>query len=298
MSAESPTAEMVTDKLAELNLQLNPEMPYRLDSMFPRLKGFGSKSEIKTRVKLINQAEPKIDEILLENEEVLYVSRGVQNSILEALTIGAVWANMINQTLFVLTNVRLLMAHCNGKGKISQPCWVIYYSEIKTFKATFTGTIKLKLNDGKNLQFSGFPKSDRKAMPQIFESAVEKYRELGFTPQCSQSRENLCSECFTVVPQSSHTCSDCGATFHTTQGIALRSLIFPAWGDIVMKHYPLVAVELLGYAVTWFVAFGAIQNRDYVFAALLIGFAHIMDALVTLLVAKKGLHLKTAGANT
>ena len=186
MTTETHTSEMVTSKLRELNLQLNPEMPYRLESMFPRLEGFGAKSEIKKRVKLINHAEPKIDAILLENEEVLYIARGIQNSIFEALTIGAVWANLINQTLFVLTNVRLLMAHCNSKGRISEPYWVIYYSEINTFKAKFGGTIQLKLRDRRKLQFSGFPKSDRKEMPQLFERAVEQYRALGFEPQCSQ----------------------------------------------------------------------------------------------------------------
>lgn len=295
MTEDVMTAASVTNRLAELNLQLNPEMPYRLELMFPRLDGFGAKGEIKNRVKLIKNAEPKIDEILLKNEDVLYVARGVQNSIVESMTIGAMWANMINQTAFILTNVRLIMAHCNSKGKISEPCWVIYYSEIETFKARFGGSMQLKLKDGRKLQFTGFPKTDRNAMPKIFEDAVERYHERGFEPECSQSRENLCSHCFNVVAKGTTECGGCHATFHTAGGIALRSLIFPAWGDIVMKHYPLAVVELIGYAVTWIVAFGAIQNGDWPFAIMLLGFAHGIDALVTLMIANKGLYTKKAG---
>ena len=174
--------DAVLVKLEELNLNLSSDLPYCLEKMFPRLKGWGAKTEIKARVKLLKQAEPAITDMLLSNEEIIFVSKGVKNSIFEAITIGALWSNMINQTVFVLTNARLIMAHCNRKGCISEPCWMIYYSEIATFKTRFTGTVTLKLKGGGKLQFSGFPKTDRKTMAQLFVETVEQYRQHGFQP--------------------------------------------------------------------------------------------------------------------
>ncbi|MFP6762424.1 MAG: hypothetical protein VB858_02360, partial [Planctomycetaceae bacterium] len=74
--------------------------------MFPKLEGWGSKSGIRRKVVLIGQIEPIPGDLLLPNEEVMYMANGVQHSAQEALTIGA---NLINQTVFVLTNLRLVM---------------------------------------------------------------------------------------------------------------------------------------------------------------------------------------------
>lgn len=296
MSKQQPvTAERVIEKLAELNLTIDSTLPYRLEQMFPRVTGWGSKAEIKARVKLLNAAELTIDKMLLPSEEIIFVSKGVQNSIVEALTIGALWANMINQTVFILTNARLLMAHCDRRGRISEPCWMIYYSEIDSFKTRFTGTVTIKLKTGGKLQFTGFPKTDRKTMPKLFEQVVENYREHGFQPDCSQSRENLCSHCFQVVPAGEFECGECGSQFWKPSEIAMRSALFPAWGDILMKHYPLAIVELLGYVFTWIIVAAAIGEGKYGLAAGLLVAAHGFDALVTTMIARKGLHTRKAG---
>lgn len=289
------TEGSVIGKLEELNLVVDSSLPYRLEKMFPRLTGWGAKAEIKARVKLIRAVEPTIAKMLLPNEEIIFVSRGVQNSILEAMTIGAIWANMINQTVFVLTNARLLLAHCNRRSQISEPCWMIYYSEIEAFKTRFTGTVTIKLKTGGKIQFTGFPKTDRKTMPKLFEEVVEQYRQHGFEPDCSQSREDLCGQCFQVVPAGEFACADCGAQFWKPSQIAIRSAIFPAWGDFVMKHYPLAAVEILGYAITWGFVAAALREGDYAVAAGLLIVAHLFDAMVTALIARKGLHIRTQG---
>ncbi|MEZ6129858.1 MAG: hypothetical protein R3C59_14340 [Planctomycetaceae bacterium] len=291
---QATIADDVHAKLKELKLELNPDLPYRLEKMFPRLQGWGVKGEIKARVKLLNQAEPGIRQMLLPKEEVLFVSKGVKNSIFEALTIGALWANMINQTVFVLTNARLIMAHCNRHGQVAEPCWMIYYSEIQDFKSSFTGTVTLKLKDKSKYQFSGFPKTDRKTMPLIFEEAFQQYQALGFEPECTQSRENLCRQCFSVVSDGTFECTKCGSTFWTAKEIALRSLVFPAWGDLIMKHYPLAGMEILGYVLTWFVVVGLIHDGEIGAALLVLLIAHSIDAAVTYTLARKGLYTKQA----
>lgn len=291
MADQTSDADAVRAKLAELKLALNTDaLPYQLEKMFPRLDGWGVKGEIKRRVKLIQQVEPQLPEMLFPNEKIYYIAKGVQHSIIEAMTIGALWSNMINQTVFILTNLRLLMIRSNSKGKPAETCWMIYYSEITKFKPTLTGVLDLKLDDGKKIRFTGFPKLDRKTMPTIFEEALETYRERGFEPSCTQSREDLCSDCFAIVPKRQFHCEKCGTTFWTPGQVAIRSLIFPAWGDMLLKHRALACVELLGLTVTWFVAYGLSGDGNYAEAATLIALAHSFDAVVTYFIAKKGLH--------
>jgi hypothetical protein len=85
--------------------------------------------------------------------------------------------------------------------------------------------------------------------------------------------------------------------------VAIRTLFFPSWGDIVLKHYVVAGAELVGYLFTWGVAIvilvGAINEGDpvaliggLIFAAFLLGLFHGIDAVVTYFVAKKGLHPK------
>lgn len=283
----------VVDLLKNLKLPLDFSLPYRLEKMFPKTEGFGAKGQVKRQAKLIREVEPRLRDFLLEGEEVWYIAKGIQHSIIEAMTIGALWSNMINQTVFVLTNARIVMMHSDTKGKTSEPCWMLYYNEISTFKARFTGVVKLKLKDKKNITFSGFPKGDRKSMPAIFEEAMEGYRAKGFAPECSQSREDACGHCFTVIPKGTYECRKCHATFWKASEIATRSLIFPAWGDFIMKHNLLALVEILGYLFSWVIAAGAFARGDIIFGVIILAFAHGFDALVTLLIAKKGLHTRT-----
>lgn len=57
-----------------------------------------------------------------------------------------------------------------------------------------------------------------------------------------------------------------------------------------MKHYPLDVVAVLGYVFTWIIAVAAIQNGDYGLTAATIAFAHLFEATVTTMIARKGRH--------
>jgi hypothetical protein len=257
--------------------------------MFPKLEGWGSKSGIRRKVVLIGQIEPIPGDLLLPNEEVMYMANGVQHSAQEALTIGA---NLINQTVFVLTNLRLVMLRTNSKGRPRETCWSISYSQISQFKAGFTGVLKLKLqlNDGRGLQFTGCSKLDKKSMPVIFQECMETCRDLDFDPECSQSREDLCVRCFAVVPKGQFECPNCETRFWTPAQVALRSLIFPAWGDFLLKHRMFAVFEIIGIGLTWFVAWDFASESDDLAAVLVVLFAHGVDALVTCFIAGKALH--------
>jgi hypothetical protein len=286
-------------RLAELGLRLDPEIPYRLDSLFPKLSGWGSKAHIKKKHKLISRIENRLKQMLQPGEAVLYVAKGVQFKFSEQYFLG-IWAVLINQTVFVLTNLRLLLIHSNTKGAPRHTYWTIYYSEIDRFKPTWTGKLPLKLRDGTKFNYTGFDKLDRKRMPEIFQQALAAYQEHGFAPQVSQSRENLCSYCYRVVPRVQYRCGHCEGEFWTPGAVALRSLIFPSWGDFVTGHTSLAIVELLGYACTWLIFTALVFAEEgekrlglaLFFAALLLC-QHVFDAALTYFIAKKGLAPRT-----
>lgn len=215
-------AEEVQAQLNKLKLSLDAAIPYRLPTVFAKISGWGAKGEIKRRAKLIQQVEPTLKKMLMPKEEVLYVAKGTQSSTSEALFMGAYWAAMMNQTVFVLTNLRILMLRSKGNGKPTHTFWVLYYSEIDLFQPSWTGALKLKLKDGKKFTFTGFPKLDRKAMPTIFQDALDDYRKLNFHPAVSQSRENLCSHCFQVVPKDRYVCRNCGSDFWTPKELGAQ----------------------------------------------------------------------------
>ncbi len=293
----------VAQRLAEWNLSLDPSITYDLDKMFPKTEGWGVKGEVKRKVKLVQNVEPVFRRILLDGEQVLCVAKGVQYKFSEQYFMG-IWANLINQTVFVLTNARLLMIRTNSKGKPKETFWMVAYSQIDKFEGSWTGTVKVKLRDGLKLTFTGFPKTDRKSMPQIFEEVLETYRQAGVDPQVTQSRENLCAYCFFRVPKDVYTCEQCQAEYWRPGEVAIRSLVFPSWGDFAMKHTSLAIIELLGYAVMWFIIaavwVAALSGGDdmgivgvAIFTAFLLAFSHVPDAALTYYVAKKGLHPKS-----
>lgn len=294
----APTSpDQVRSRLAEWGIQLDPEIDYRLDSMFPKLDGFGAKGAVRKKSAIIRQIEPQLKRMLKSGEEVVYIAKGVQYSFAEQYFMG-IWAATINHTVFVLTNLRLIMLRTNRNGKPKHTFWNIYYSQIIKFSGTWTGTLSVNLRDGKKLKFTGFPKLDRKQMGQVFEESIEAYRQAGFDPEVTQSMENLCSTCHAHVPKGEHECKGCGTTFWRPADVAARSLVFPSWGDIVMGHYTVAIIELIGYAFSWFIIAGLIAvgleegnlTPALIVAAIILFFAHGVDAMITYAVAKKGLH--------
>ncbi|HCS55870.1 hypothetical protein [Rubinisphaera sp.] len=292
------TQPTVPSRLKELNASLPAGVNFHLESVFPKTTGWGWKKSFKTKLKYIENTKEILQESLLEGEEVLYISKGTRYSFLEFYFMG-LWAAMINHTVFVLTNLRLVMIHSNSKGKPKKTLWMIYYSQIDKFKGTWNGMLNLKLKDGKKLSFTGFPKADRKTMPVIFQEALDRYRESGFNPGSSQSLENLCTHCKDKVPKNEHDCDNCGATYWKPSELAWRSFIFPSWGDFLMGHTTIAFLEMFGGIMTWsafvvLIVSGIQTNKpeDIIAAFFVIGIAHGIDAAITAHIAGKGLHPK------
>jgi hypothetical protein len=294
-----------SERLEQMRLTVSPNIQYNLDSVFPKVNGWFVKGPIKQKHKLIAKVEPTLEDILRPGEEVLYIAKGVQYSFWEQYFLGAFAAAIINQTVFVLTNVRLLMLHSNTKGKPKDMSWMIYYSQVTRFKSGWFGAVVVQLRDGKTYKFGGFTGADRKQMPKVFQQVANAYKERGFDPQVSQSRENLCYHCYSIIAKKEYVCSKCGAEYWLPSQVAWRSLIFPSWGDFIMHHYLLAIFELFGYAfgwiwmiVLWTAALlqpagdGEAFIIASVYTAVFLVPAHVMDAILTYYIANKGLNRK------
>jgi hypothetical protein len=288
-------------RLELMRLKVNPNIEYDLDSVFPKVNGWFIKGPIKQKHKLITKVEPTLEEVLRPGEVVLYIAKGVQYSFWEQYFLGALAASLINQTVFVLTNVRLLMLHSNMSGKPKDMSWMIYYSQITKFKSGWFGAVVVQLRDRKTYKFGGFTGADRKQMPKVFQQVANAYQERGFDPEVSQSRENLCYYCYSIIEKKEYVCSKCGAEYWLPSQIAFRSLLFPSWGDFLMRHYLLAIFELIGYVGGWvvmvFMWMMAMNELDtekiiaaVIFTALFIIPAHVMDAILTYYIANKGLN--------
>ena len=294
---------VVLQKLRDLGLQWNPAVDYQLATLFPKLSGIGHKGDIKARHKMLTKLEPFLQGALADGEQVQYVGVGTQNKFVEQYFMGAVFAALINKTQFVLTNLRILMVHVDARGNPRFPIWAVFYNQIATFKKKLLGEMHLTLSDGSKYKYGGFKGPDRKQMPLLVEQSRQAYAEMGFQPQVTQPRENLCSNCFQVVPVGQLECAPCGQKFWKPTELAIRSFIFPSWGDFLLKHYLIASLELFGYALSWlfYIALIAGGVRDggvgvavLVVLSLLI-VQHSFDAAMTYFIAKKGLSPKGSG---
>ena len=287
-------------KLHELQLSLPDGIEFNHDTLFPKLSGMGHKRDIKTRHKMITKLTPVLWSALFPGEQVQYVAIGTQNKLIEQYFMGALFASLVNKTQFIVTSLRIIMIHLDARGNPKFPVWSVYHNQIATMKKKLMGELLLTLVDGSKYKYGGFKGADKKQMPALVEQARETYRELGFNPTVTQSRENLCCNCYVVVPAKELRCGHCGQEFWKPSQVAIRSLIFPSWGDFIIEHYLIASLELIGYAVSWLffimliaasIAEGTLAETLVLVVALLL-LQHVVDAALTYHIAKKGLSPK------
>jgi len=284
----------IWERLADYGLHLNHDFPYQVDVLFPVFQGEETRGDLRRKTELLTRLEPTLENLLLPNERVYYVARGVQQSALELIFVGALWASIINQTVFILTSLRIVMLRCNSRGTPAGVGWVVFYSEIRNIRSRLLGTLDIQLSDGKRLIFGGFSKVDREAMPEILAERRQAYQEHGFAPECDSSRQNLCCTCFAVVPDRKYECENCGQLFWRPTELAGRSMLFPAWGDFLMKHYALAIFECFAGLISWILALFAIWLGEIGTGFAIILMAHGIDAFATLIIAFKGHHPRPA----
>ncbi len=225
-------AEPITEKLAELNLALSPEIHYRLGTVFSRTESMSFEQVIGQKYPLVKACEPVLLKALFEREQVLFVCLGELS---------------FQKTIVVLTNLRMLLFSTDRKQVPWQPYWAIYYSQISELQPVFLEQYKILLKDGSKLKFNYFPWQDRQNFQPVYSEAAKKVEEEGLDPPVSQSRENLCSNCFATVPKEGYECEACGATFWTPFSLCLRGFIFPPAGSLVVRTRRAALIDMVLY---------------------------------------------------
>lgn len=268
------------------------DFPYRLDRLFPGTEGWRVGRQVKKRVKLVKLLEPLLPSLLYPDETIHFVTRGVLNSFVEQYFMG-LFAHLLNRTVFVVTNYRVILLAADGKGRPRQWKWQIPFDQIRTFKGGgFLGSTLFHLANHKKYKFSGVPSADRKFLHAYVNEHVSQAHDGSFVFPHYQSRDNLCPACCTPVEPKSAQCSECGDRFMVPMVPTLMSLCLPCLGDFYMGHRGMATLELLGYGFIWLFLFGLLASEG-ISALPVVLFAlaieHGVDAALTYHVARKGL---------
>lgn len=289
---EAFLAEVENDKIREMIASLD-DLPYYYPQLFPRTSGWGAKGEIKRRIKLLKTIEPTVKNLLLTGEEVRFVTTGIFSSFLEQYFLGYI-AYLINRTVFVFTNYRIVMMNSNSRHVPLQMKWHIPYDQIVKFKAGgfISAATVFKLKDKKKYVFAKMPKADRKLLREFVTGMMERADTEDFHLPHFQGRDNLCPNCLQPVPPKTYDCEKCSEEFIKPSKPALMSLCLPCLGNFYLGHWLIGIFELVGYIVVGFVLI-VMWQEDGVAAIpiilVVLAAEHGFDALMTYHIAKKGL---------
>lgn len=268
-------------------------MPYIFSSIF-NADSWGAKRLSKMKFKILKRLDPLLGKMLNENEQVFYISYGVQSAPLEQMFMG--WmVYLLNRRVFIFTNKRILLIQVKGKFAPWDLLSQIPYDNIEKIKRSFANICIIYTN-GKSVVFSGMSGYDRKSIPLI----TEKIREKRGIPEntVSAGAEKLCPYCFSVISGFPSGCDSCKRPFKSAAKAGLLSLLFPGFGDFYLGHRYFALLEIIGTAIIWLIILSPASESDepmslserLIFAVVFFIFAHGMDALVTFFTGRKGIY--------
>ncbi len=288
--------EQIADpKLAHWVNQLHPKY-YNFATLFPTAKKRKARKNAKRRVILAKQVEKVFPKLLYPGEHVRFITRGTLNSFVEQYFLGLV-ALLINRTVFVVTDFRVLLINCDGKGRPHQMKWQIPFEELIVFKpGGMIGSTVFQARDDKKLKFSGVHRDDRKAIESVISERIETAKRAEIAFPHHRGRDPLCPICATPVMMKSNSCQECGDEFVKPIKVAMLSLLLPCLGEFYLAHRGIGLLELFGYAITLMVVMAISTSGEpnaWIVGVILLAFAHIFDAFLTNHVASKGIRSKS-----
>ena len=268
---------------------------YDFTSIF-QPEGMLGKRREKQRLATLRKLDEKITAILDEGETVRMVSRGLEKSLREQMFFGWIMYYM-NLTAFVLTDRRLLLLQISSRGKPKHFIKQYPLDAIRAAKFSFGGSLKVTDGVGKVTAFARMPGKDGKRLAALLQESIQA-QDGKFTFVAKQS---LCPTCYHIVEGRPRACENCQQQFATRGKAAMLSLAFPGLGDIYLKHYGFATVEIIGVGVLWTARLlGRMSPTDgslpmsfpqalLTSAIVMVPFIHLPDAIMTWLIAGKGL---------
>jgi hypothetical protein len=274
------------------------DLPVDAATLYPEDDGFLGRRAKAARVKLLGGIADVLRRALAPGETVRYAARGVRYHVVEHVFGGAAVAQYQNMTALVLTDRRLLLVQLGRSGKAADMKNEVPLAAIQGAKKGFMG-LRIKLADGKKLQFASMRGADAKRLQGLLPTAATEPRSSG------PSLVHLCPACLRAVPGpvgTSLTCpqQDCRIPFRDPGKAARLSALVPGLGDLYLRHHFFGALEflgsmaMLGLGVAF--ALQALADRRTsslvsaaVLAILFVGVPRVIDYFLTLHMGRKGL---------
>ncbi len=284
-------AALPNEKLRAEIGRLRPDGPYVWSWLFPKVAGFGAGGDIKRRVNMLASIEPRLDTLLFPDERIEFVTTGALNSFVEQFFMG-VWSVIVNRTLFVFTNLRLILLNSDQKGTAKTLMWQIPYDRMQKYGAgTLGGVVSIKTRDGRSYTFIHVPGADRKRLKDFMLARLEQTQMQGLPFPAHLDRDPLCAQCASPVPPKALACPECGDQFINPVVPALLSLLMPGLGHLYLGHRLMALIEMAGFAIILTnMTLLAISSGivGLLIAILVVALTNGIDSLVTLHVAHKG----------
>jgi hypothetical protein len=239
--------------------------------------GWRQRSLSKKRLKLLKRLAPALEEILWDDERVLFLTRGVMARFLEWYLLG--WAlYYLARRAIIVTDRRIVLLQINRRGKPGELVSQIDESAVAEVTSTFTGYTRVTFRNGGQVLFAGVPRPERKRLAELtaaLSSAPAPMKSLRGEVQ------HLCPHCFVEISDRPLSCPECGGALKSSGKAAVLSLILPGAGVAALTWMGLIALA----------SDPTMGPGGYVFmVAFTVLLIHGADALATRYVARKGLH--------
>ena len=286
---------MPDEKTRRLVETLDPER-HDLAQLFPKTEGWGAGRDMKRRVRTLASLQDRLDVLLYPTERIEFVTAGILNSFAEQYFLG--WLSLvINRTLFVFTNYRVILIAANQSDEAKKMMWQIPYGQVASFSSDggLSPRVEFKLADGTRFKYVYVPRADRQRLGEYVQSHVDRVRAEGFQFPHYQGRDPLCPACATPVPKGVAGCSECREPFVEPPTVAVLSAVLPGLGDLYMGHRLMAVFELLGMAAVWLFIVLLVAQEGFVvvpFVAIFLACVHGWDAFITWYLARKGVKLR------
>lgn len=284
----------------------DPRSHYHFAKIF-EAKGWGAKGRNKERLKLLQNLDPALSDLLHDGERVVAVTWGQEYSFFESYFLG-VWALLLNRRALLLTPERLLLFQISSRRKLLALKAQVRFGAIQKIAGSWLGHLSLKLASKKTVLLTQIPRAMRKP----FRATLESLRSQSHVSNAS-GREHLCPHCWEPIAEIVPLCPKCRGTFKSASRARWLSLVFPGLGDLYLGHKLLGVFQLSVAAAYWAgvgIGLGAsmaeagpddpgvnVAATAVVFALMLV-MLHGVDALVTGHTAKKGLYPEKRGATS
>lgn len=289
---EALLARVANEKIRRQIAELHCVEAYDWAGLFPRTEGMGAAADVKRRVTILKGVEARLERLLYPGERIEFVTSGMLNSFVEQYFLG-IWSMLINQTVFLFTNYRVILLNSDMKKRAKVLMWQVPYHRLGTYGAgSFVGSMRLKLSGGKSFSFGGVPGRDRKRLKEYMSARLAEARRAGDAFPCHADRDPLCPRCCSPVQADSAACAECGELFIKPWTPALMSLVIPGLGNLYLGNTAIGIMELLGFLGVLLVALSLAIGSPFplgIFLGLgVIALGHALDASVTHHIASKG----------